>query len=442
MRNRRELVIAALVFLATRLVTLPRTLWEFDEPLFIQAVTDYEPLLHHPPPPGYPVFILLAKLLNFLIRDPFISLVILSAVASVVGFTAMAKAFGRLSGDDRTGILGAALFYFSPVMLVHSTLPISDPAALGFLGVTLLIMTQLLSYGTRSPRVRDAVAFGVFAALTIGCRPQFSIALVPMVLWVIAVAPGWRFRVPAIAAFAVTCILWLVPFVMLSGGPARWWEWMGSQAGYFAQHDAAISRGNISPVQIAFRFIAHPWGPKWLSFPLLVAAAVGAVRVYRHHSRGKVAFALLAISYLGFALIMMDPADGPRYALPALPFVAFLAGSAFMPPTRVPFVRGAPLLYCVAAAIYVSPLIRDRVSTPSPPVQAAEFAKTTVPRNAVILYELPLWPHAELLFQDYKISQIDQGLRDYAGRPDVPVVLYADGERGNAEGMTFRWRES
>jgi hypothetical protein len=443
MKNRRELVIAALVVLATRLMTLARSLWEFDEPLFIQAVTDYEPLLHHPPPPGYPVFILLAKLLNVLIRDPFISLVILSVVASVVGFAAMAIAFGRLCGDDRTGILGAALFYFSPVMLVHSTLPISDPAALAFLAVTLLVMTQLLGYGTSSPIRRDAVAFGVFAGLTIGCRPQFSIAVVPMVLWVILVAPGRRFRIPVTAAFALTCMLWLIPFVMLSGGPARWWDWMGSQAGYFAQHDAAISRGNISPVQIAFRFVAHPWGPKWLSFPLLLAAAVGSVRMFRHRSRGVVAFALLTIPYLGFALIMMDPADGPRYALPSLPFVAFLAASAFMPPTLgVPGARSAPLLYCVAAAIYVSPMIRDRVSSASPPVQAAEYARANVPRDSVILYELPLWPHAELLLASYKISRIDEGLRVYAQRPDVPVVLYADGERGNAEGMTFRWRQS
>lgn len=442
MKKRRELVIAALVVLATRLMTLPRTLWEFDEPLFIQAVTDYEPLLHHPPPPGYPVFILLAKLLNVLIRDPFISLVILSVVASVVGFAAMAISFGRLCGDDRTGIPGAALFYFSPVMLVHSTLPISDPAALGFLGLTLLVMTQLLGYGTRSPMVRDAVAFGVVAALTIGCRPQFAIALVPMVLWAIAAAQGRRFRIPATVAFALTCLLWLVPFVMLSGGPARWWEWMGSQAGYFAEHDAAISRGNIPPVQIAFRFLAHPWGPKWLSFPLLVAAVVGAVRLSRYRSRGLIAFVALTIPYLGFALFMMDPADGPRYALPALPFVAFLAACAFMPPTRVPGARAAPLLYCVMAAIYVMPLIRERVSSPSPPVQAAEYAKTTLPRDTVILYELPLWPHAEFLFNGYKVSRIDEGLRGYANRPDVPVVLYADGERGDAAGMTFQWRES
>ena len=290
--GRRDLIAATLVLLGSRLATLPRSLWEFDEPLFLEAVWQYEPLFHHPPPPGYPVFIALAKLLNFFFHDPLTSLVLLSLVASVIGFVALALSVERLAGDATTGILTAVLFYFSPVMLVHSVLPISDPTALAFLFLTLFAATHLLGYGTERPTVRDAVLFGVLAALTVGCRPQFSIAVVPMLLWCISMAPIMRQRWIALGTFGAICLVWLVPLVMAAGGPPRFWAWLGEQAQYFATHDAAISRGGRSWIQIAFRFIAHPWGPKWLSFAILLAAAIGVLPVFRYRSRGLVAFAV------------------------------------------------------------------------------------------------------------------------------------------------------
>src|SRR5688500_1945779 len=208
--QRRDLIAAALVLLGSRLATLPRSLWEFDEPLFIEAVWQYEPLLHHPPPPGYPVFIALAKLVNFIFHDPLTSLVVLSLVATLVGFVALALSVERLSGDATIGILTSLLFYFSPVMLVRSVLPISDTPGRELLFMSLFAATRLLGYGAELPALRDAVLFGVLAALTVGCRPQFSIAVVPMVLWCISVAPLSRLRWIALATFGLICLAWLV----------------------------------------------------------------------------------------------------------------------------------------------------------------------------------------------------------------------------------------
>src|SRR4028119_2249182 len=47
---------------AARLLTLPRSVWELDETLFMSGVLDFEPLRHHPHPPGYPLLIGLGKL--------------------------------------------------------------------------------------------------------------------------------------------------------------------------------------------------------------------------------------------------------------------------------------------------------------------------------------------------------------------------------------------
>jgi hypothetical protein len=436
--KRRDLIAGVLVVLASRLATLPRSLWEFDEPLFLEAVLRYDPANHHPPPPGYPVFVALSKLLNLLVRDSFTSLVVLSLIGTVIGFVALALALGRLAGNDRIGLAGSLLFYFSPVMLVHSVLPISDPAALGLLFLTLLAATQLLGYGAQPAKHLDAVVFAMLAALTIGCRPQFSIAILPMLLWILIATP-WRPRLLALAVFGATCLLWLAPLVLALGGLDPWWTWLTLQANYFAAHDAAISRGGRSWTQIVLRFVAHPWGPKWLSFPLLLAAMLGLPGAIRFRLRGTVAVAALCLPYLIFAVLLMDPADGPRYALPALPLVAFLAATALHRLGAGWRVFSVVALFALGSCAYVAPFISQRVRSASPPVQAAQFARPTIPPSSVILYELPLWPHAKHLFKEYATLRIDEGLRQYSHRPDVPLFLYADGEPGGQPAHTFRW---
>ena len=46
-----------LVVAAARLLTLPRSVWEWDEILFLEGVRDFDPVRHHPHPPGYPLLI-------------------------------------------------------------------------------------------------------------------------------------------------------------------------------------------------------------------------------------------------------------------------------------------------------------------------------------------------------------------------------------------------
>jgi hypothetical protein len=57
----REALGAALV-LITRILTAPKTPWENDEFLFAEAVRKFDPSNYHPHPPGYPLFVLLGKL--------------------------------------------------------------------------------------------------------------------------------------------------------------------------------------------------------------------------------------------------------------------------------------------------------------------------------------------------------------------------------------------
>jgi len=145
------------------------------------------------------------------------------------------------------------------------------------------------------------------------------------------------------------------------------------------------------------------------------------------------------LAYLAFALWSMDPADAVRYALPSLPLVALLAALAL---TRVPALALLSLAYAYGAWWYASPLLRTRAVLPSPPAASATWIMATVSRDAVILYDNPLWPHSRYLLRGWRTMRIDAGLAQYGGDPSVPMVLWADGERGSAEGFTFDWPDT
>lgn len=415
-RLRALSLIAAAVLLAVHLASAPRTLWEFDEPLFAMAVEKYEPLRHHPPPPGYPLFIGFAKLVEPLFGTPFPTLLAISILGTVGGFAAWAWAL--------RSIPAALLLYASPAMLVHATLPQSDSMAMALLGVAVGLCM----------RGAHPIAIALACAATVGWRLQFSILVVPLFLTALVLLRTWRARALATLAFGVTCLAWLVPLVYATGGVDGFRGWLGGQAAYFAAHDADLSRSGTSAVQLAFRFIAHPWGPKWLSFPVLLVAAVGLVFVIRKRKLETLPLLVGTAVYLGFALWTMDPADAVRYALPTLPCVAFLA--------TLPFDRRfvfAVIAYAVGAVIYTFPVLEQRRTIPSPPVAAIEHLRRVAPHNAVILYDLPLMPHARYLLRGYQRSRIDDGLLRFGHRLDVPLFVLADGE---TEGTVFRWRSS
>ena len=419
----KKLLIALLLHVVVLLLVMPATPWEFDEPLFFHALHRYDPWSHHPPPPGYPLFIFFANAVRFIVPDDFATLVLISVVASAAGFALFALALRNMTGDMNTGIAGAALFYFSPTLLVHSTLPISEPGALALLAATLYFAS------------RGSMRFAVFAALTIGWRIQFAIFVLPLFVATVLMMKGWRERAKAVGVFTAVCLAWFTALALSVGGFDELVRFETLQGEYLAEHDAAVSRSGWTPVMIAFRFIAHAWGTKVTSFPILILAGIGVYVLRRN--RAFLPIAIASAVYIGFALLVMDPADGVRYSIPFVLFMAFMAAAAMK---RAPLVITA--VFAIAFMIYTGPMLWQRRTTPSPPVAAARYARSAMPANSVALYELPLWPHATYFLGDRKPLRVDRGLTEYFDRPDVPLFIFADGATPVAGARTFRWNTS
>lgn len=407
---------------------MPASPWEFDEPLFFHALHDYDPAAHHPPPPGYPVFILFAQLVRAVVPSDFAALLAINVTASAIAFVLLARAFRNFSGDENAGVIGALLFYLSPAMLMHSTLPISEPGALALLAASLYFA------GAGEGR-REAMLFALFAALSVGWRIQFSIFVVPYFLATVMLLR--RHRLAALAVFTVTCLAWLAPLAIALGGIEELVAFELGQGRYVASHDAAESRTGWTPVRIAFRFIGRAWGHEWVAPLVLACAAFGALRTLRRREVWPLAVG--AAVYIAVALRVMDPADGVRYAIPFVLAAAFFAGAG-MARLRAPY---AVVAIAVAAfLVYTGPHLWQRRTTVSPPVRAAQWARATQPAHAIALYDLPLWPHATYFLRGFAPMRVDEGLARYYDRPDVPLFIYADGASATPGTRVFAWKRT
>jgi hypothetical protein len=452
MRQRLPFIVAAFLVLVVRIASAPRSPWELDEILFTEAVVDFNPLLHHPHPPGYPLLIGLGKIIALVVRDPYFSLVTLSILASAVSFFALAKAFALIADDRRAGIAGSLLVHLSPALLVHGPLALSDPAALMFLSLMLLAAARIES----TPTLRDALLLGTFASAAIGCRPQYAVPIVPVFL-VLALRirlrggrgpgdDGKKARsngmgLSALAAFTVTSLIWLTPLVIAVGGPMEWVTYELRQASYVAQHDAVISRSGWTAADLALRFVAHPWGPKWLSLPLIAASMAGAF-LFARRARIWPLMPLVGVAgiQLLFCFASADPADGVRYVLPSIYAAGFFAALLLARLGRASWLATAAV--CAAFVVYAYPVIAPRVSSASPPARAAAHIRTAYPRGTVVLFESSLRPHAAWFLREFERMPVERAMQIYASSPEVALVIYADGASREEGAAQFAWPES
>jgi hypothetical protein len=439
--------LGAVIVLVSRILTAPRTPWENDEFLFAEAVRNFDPSRYHPHPPGFPLFVLLGKVFGAVIDDPWRALIIFSIVAAPIGFVAIARAFRNWIGDPNLAVCGALLYYFSASMLVHGTLALSDGPAMMFLGLALLA----ISSPHHPDNERNAIAIGIWTSAAIGTRPQLLIPIAPMLLVALLQMRTMRQRVACFVAFVVMSAMWFLPLVDATGGFDALRLYETKQLAYVAAHDASMSRGGMSMVKLAIRFVLHPWGSKYVTLPLFACVILGTAAFVRLLRRDKLRstilpFLVFAIVQLIFELGWMDPADAARYSLPFMILIALLAAlglGAIRGSTKfaaAPWIVTAML--AAATLVYVWPLVGARTKVPSPPAAAAEYANAYLPPNSVIGHEVALKPHAEYLLSRFRILPIEKAIAELYDRPEVPLFLFANGASKAGGASVFTWPAS
>lgn len=237
---RRGVILAALsgVIAATRIPLAPKYLYYFDSVNFALALEEFNPTLHQPQPPGYPLHVAVLRMMRPVISEPerlFIAVGLLASVFAV----ALLWWLGELMFSPRAGIAAALLLAAHPVFwMACLSNQVRLWLAVGAAGVGIACW-RALSGSRAGPAFFWACALlGLFA----GFRPAMLIMLTPLVAYTAWRArPGWRWVVWGAAAMFAVVGSWLSLTAAAGGGWSQ-----------FARLTLDYSRAEFSPGSALF----------------------------------------------------------------------------------------------------------------------------------------------------------------------------------------------
>ena len=336
----------AIVFLIAHLAFLPSTLEDIDSLNFSRGIHYFDPSKHQPHPPGYPIFIALAKIARTVASSDARALALLGALFGALAVFPLMKIYrdlealeGRLGPDSALPVeLAALLVMVSPLYWFNAGRPMSDVPGLA---VTLVAQAALVSAFVRqrmNPERTPAaladsgrmIVLGAFlAALAIGIRSQALWLTLPLLALVLVQRAG-RGAAGALLGSAMTftigVLLWAVPLVIASGGLMAYRAAIGAQGlEDFAGVDMLYR--NPSARKLAFALLEtfiYPWASSALGWTIFVLAAAGALALVRRAPRVALLLAVLVGPYL-FVHLLVQETVTTRYALPLIPVMAYLA---------------------------------------------------------------------------------------------------------------------
>jgi hypothetical protein len=381
--------LVAVIYLALHIPFLAPSLEDIDSINFALGLREFNPALHQPHPPGYPVYMVMGH----------VSLAIVERVSSMTRVSAEAWSLAVWSAIGGAGCIIAAWFLFAALAersgqhpTSNSQLPRSpDVAASGSLGVgnwglgiegwaTLLLAASPLFWMSGLRPMSDlpglALAIGaqalllrrgpsrliqgaLLAAIAAGIRVQTAVLTVPVLAFVLLeqrdLKAWWR----PVAAFAAGCLAWGVPLVAASGGIDAYLAALHSQAGEdFAWVDMLWATPTPRHFAMAlYQTLVLPWASIPLAVAVTLAAAIGALVMLLREWRALLLLVIAYVPYLAFHLLFQETIT-VRYALPMLPAIAWLAARGialagrFTAVVAVPFVVSALIVAVPGAVAY------------------------------------------------------------------------------------------
>jgi hypothetical protein len=363
---------------------------DIDSINFALGLAEFDVARHQPHPPGYPVYIALGRLSLALVHAvaPGLDIVRADAIALAVwsalaGAVAILAAFAFFQAMERTNsepppgsglsLAATALLAVAPLFWIGGLRPMSDLP-----GLAVTLAAQALALGSwRTGRHLAVAAF--LAGLAVGLRVQTIWLTLPllMVVWFRHRRRGTAWTITPVAALAAGGLVWAVPLIVATGGPAAYMRALGSQAGEdFAWVDMLWA--NPTPRRLAFALyetFVMPWDALALAVVVGTAAAIGFLAAARRHPR---ALALLAVSFGPYVLfhLLFQETLHVRYALPAVPAIAWLAVNGLWVTGRFAPVLAAAL--CLFAASAAAPLTTAYAREAHPAFRAIADMNTAV----------------------------------------------------------------
>jgi 4-amino-4-deoxy-L-arabinose transferase-like glycosyltransferase len=208
------------LFVVTLLSRLPFTsklLYNLDSVQFAMAVEKYDVALHQPHPPGYFLYVMLAKMLNGFVHDANTSYVMISGIFGSLTVVAIYY-LGKEVFNKEVGRWAALLALASPLLWFYSEVALSYIVE-AFFSVYVALLCWRILRGEHRLTGWSAVILGISG----GIRQNTPVFLFPLWLFSLRnIQP--RKIILALTVFTLVSLLWFVPMVVMTGGLDRYYE--------------------------------------------------------------------------------------------------------------------------------------------------------------------------------------------------------------------------
>ncbi len=383
---------------ASRLLAMARSMWDWDEALFCLGMRQYDVTQHHPHPPGFPVFIGLAKILRLVIPSDFRALQALSLIAGVLVFPAIFLLARELRLRFETSIVAATLFAFFPNVWFFGGGAFSDVPSI----VLVVFAVVYLLRGSESRR--DYWIGTLLLALAIGIRPQnLLVGLFP------GARATWRRPWADIAvAVAIGIVVVGVAYgaaIHATGNRDAYMTTVRAHGDYIARIDSFRAPERPPLWRIFDRFFIKQYESPALSIVTSIFVLLSVAGAIRRRDRAMLENFLIWGPFAIAAWLMLDRFSINRFSIGYAPMFAIFAADGIRRASRgmrqVELGLGAVLT--AAFFIWTAPAFVPVRRDVAPSVQAVEEALQT---NGQLFVGYSMTPFIEYLAPSVPITRV------------------------------------
>ena len=372
----------ALAYLATRSLSLD----DEDAVHFARALDRFDLETNRPHPPGFPVYVLLARMLHVILPDPVKCLTTLSVMGGVISLFLLYLIIRRRSYPS-TALFCVILLGLTPMFWMSSVKALSDMPALVFVLGALFCVD--LYADSRRPGLLSTAA--LISGISTGLRPHGAFLLLPILL---AVCRGGKQHIRNILIYLTAgVLLWLLPVLWIEGFP----DYFIACANQFG-----IRMGDPQLSILASSGDGTAQGHTFIDFPYYFALAAmgidintilglfialgttGMVILGAWATENNIRWVLLIglLTYTAMICLALPPTNA-RYWLVLMPFftVAFVRGTAKLG-------RFGVIIYILSVVLLASqtlPLAKSISSAEAPISQACRYIDKNMNPSEVML---------------------------------------------------------
>jgi hypothetical protein len=394
-------------------------LWDWDEALFCLALGDYDVVRHRPHPPGFPVYVALAKIVSFVL-PAFRSYQFINGLAACALFPLLYLLGRELKLPFAAAFGGALLYVFLPNVWYFGGTAFSDVT-----GTTMIVAACLLLLrGRRS--VPAFVSGAIVLGLATGIRPQALLfAAVPALMATWAQWKVSRVRVAGVIAIGAAIVAVCYGGAALaSSSVAGYFETSASLKEYLRKVDSFLAPGRPPLRSLLATYFVDPMRSGKLGLVISVLAAIAAVAALVRRDWRVIVLLSIFAPFAIFAWLMLDLNSVTRYSIAWLPLYALLAAHAPFALLPVRSARVAALASATIIALllfrsvtWTLPALNEARTHEAPTVRAMNWVREHVPTGTLYVHGSML-PMAALYLPPSRTFMVN-------GPSDLPLSAVA-----------------